>query len=133
MVRISWPISRKKREAPPIPEPEPDTRPVEMLQPGDPTERAALIEACVAVLDQIRETDPVVWRRLGRDLEKAAVTVIVPDGQPFDGQEHLLVESVPTDDPDLDGTIAATEVVGVTYRGRTLRLPHVHVYERRTP
>jgi molecular chaperone GrpE len=92
-------------------------------------ERATLIELCVYAMDRARSAGVV--ERLSEGLGHIGVAALRPNGEPFDPARHEAGGTVPTDDPDLDGRIAETEVLGFTDRDRVLRAPIVTVYQHR--
>lgn len=103
--------------------------------PADPlgqalTERAALVELCVYALD--RTPSCGVAERLAAGLDGIGVVALRPDGERFDPACHEAGGAVDTDDPDLDGRIAATELSGYLDRDRVLRAPVVLVYRLRS-
>ncbi|HEV2086993.1 MAG TPA: nucleotide exchange factor GrpE, partial [Cryptosporangiaceae bacterium] len=89
-------------------------------------DRAALVETCIYVRD--RATSKAIADHLARTLERVGVTEVRPNGVAFDASQHEAGGSAPTDDPRLDGTIAAVEIPGYNDRGKVLRLPVVTVY-----
>jgi hypothetical protein len=93
-------------------------------------ERRALVQLCLYALDRARSTGVV--ERLEDGLATIGVVAWRPDGQRFDPSLHEAGGTVHTDDPNLDGVVAETEVVGFVDRGRTLRPPIVTVYTSRT-
>lgn len=92
-------------------------------------ERRAVIALCLYALDRARSTG--VATQLERGLAEVGILAIRPDGQRFDPARHEAAGTVPTDDPELVGTIAETEAVGFVDHGRVLRAPVVLVYAGR--
>ena len=92
-------------------------------------ERRAVILLCLYALDRARSTG--VATQLERGLAEVGILAIRPDGQKFDPAQHEAAGTVPTDDPELVGTIAETEAVGFVDHGRVLRAPVVLVYAGR--
>nr|WP_263250208.1 nucleotide exchange factor GrpE [Saccharopolyspora rosea] len=92
-------------------------------------ERAELIRLCLYALDRARSSGVV--ERLVEGLDGVGVAALRPDGERFDPAHHEAGGTVPTDDPQLDGVIAETEVVGFADRDRLLRAPIVTVYQSR--
>ena len=89
-------------------------------------ERAELIRLCLYALDRARSGGVV--ERLEEGLAGVGVTAVRPDGEKFDPAVHEAGGTVPTTDPDLDGTIAETELVGFRDGDKVLRAPIVTVY-----
>ena len=94
-------------------------------------ERRAVILLCLYALDRARSTG--VATQLERGLAEVGILAIRPDGQKFDPAQHEAAGTVPTDDPELVGTIAETEAVGFVDHCRVLRAPVVLVYAGREP
>jgi hypothetical protein len=92
-------------------------------------ERRAVILLCLYALDRARSTG--VATQLERGLAEVGIVAVRPDGQRFDPAHHEAAGTVPTDDPELVGTIAETEAVGFIDHGRVLRAPVVLVYAGR--
>jgi hypothetical protein len=92
-------------------------------------ERRAVILLCLYALDRARSTG--VATQLERGLAEVGILAVRPDGQRFDPAHHEAAGTVPTDDPELVGTIAETEAVGFVDHGRVLRAPVVLVYAGR--
>ncbi|QGK72496.1 nucleotide exchange factor GrpE [Allosaccharopolyspora coralli] len=93
------------------------------------SERSALIELCLYALD--RAKSPGVVERLAEGFDHVGVVSLRPDGERFDPALHEAAGTVPTDDPELDGLIAATETLGFVDRDRLLRPPVVLVHQLR--
>src|SRR5690606_38530330 len=89
-------------------------------------ERAELIRLCLYALDRARSGGGVGRREEG--LAGVGVTARRPDGEQFEPAVHEAGGTVPTTDPDLDGTIAETELVGFRDGDKVLRAPIVTVY-----
>jgi len=102
--------------------------------PSDPTiepppaRDVTFIQICVDIADRLRDAKPALWERLNEQLTKAGVDVVIPDGGPFDPEEHDSVGRQPTDDPALHLTVAETMFAGYRDRGTWLRRPEVIVY-----
>lgn len=94
-------------------------------------ERTSLIELCVYAMDRARSAG--VAQRLTEGLDGIGVAELCPDGQRFDPAKHEAGGTVPTEDPELDGVIAETELVGFADRERVVRPPVVAVYSLRSP
>lgn len=93
-------------------------------------ERERLIELCVYAMDRARSAG--VTERLTEGLRGCGVSAVRPEGEWFDPARHEAGGIVTTDDPELDGLIAETEVVGFADRDRVLRAPIVTVYQFRS-
>lgn len=91
-------------------------------------ERRQLIELLMYAWDRARS--PGVWERLTEGLAAVGVTVLRPDGEPFDPNAHEVGGVEPTDDDALIDTVAETEVAGFADRGTVIREPVVVVYRR---
>lgn len=89
-------------------------------------ERSAAVRLCLYAVDRARSLG--VADRLLAGLADIGVTAVRPDGEVFDPARHEAGSIVPTDDPRLHGTVAATELVGFADRGRLVRVPIVAVY-----
>lgn len=94
---------------------------------GDP-ERRQLIELLMYAWDRARS--PGVWERLTDGLAAVGVTVLRPDGEPFDPNAHEVGGIELTDDDALVDTVAETELAGFADRGVVIREPVVVVYRR---
>lgn len=117
-----------RRRCPQTDRDQPDAPPADPLDQAR-TERAALIELCVYALD--RTPSCGVAERLAAGLDGIGVVALRPDGERFDPTCHEAGGAVDTDDPELDGRIAATELAGFLDRDRVLRVPVVLVYRLR--
>jgi molecular chaperone GrpE len=94
------------------------------------TERGSLVQLCLYALDRARSSG--VADRIEEGLAAIGVTALRPDGDRFDPVHHEAGGTVHTDDAEIDGTVAETEVVGFSDRGRLLRAPIVTVYTARS-
>jgi molecular chaperone GrpE (heat shock protein) len=65
---------------------------------------------------------------LSRQLAGVGVTVQVPDGEPFDPDQHNPVGTEPTEEPGQHLLIASTVSPGYLDHGRLVRSPDVIVY-----
>lgn len=92
-------------------------------------DRASLIRLCMYAMDRARSAGVV--ERLSEGLDAIGVSALRPDGVRFDPVYHEAGGTVGTDDPDLDGLIAETEVLGFADRDRILRRPIVTVHQLR--
>ncbi|MGI8415686.1 MAG: nucleotide exchange factor GrpE [Nakamurella sp.] len=93
-------------------------------------ERRQLIELLMYAWDRARSRG--VWERLTEGLAAVGVTVLRPDGEPFDPNAHEVGGVEPTDDDALIDTVAETEVAGFADRGTVIREPVVVVYRRQS-
>jgi molecular chaperone GrpE len=91
--------------------------------------RATLIELCVYAMDRTGSSG--VAERLCAGLNGVGVVAVRPDGECFDPARHEAGGTVATDDPALDGRIAATEMPGFIDGDHVLRAPVVIVYQLR--
>lgn len=92
-------------------------------------DRRALVALCLYAYD--RAHSAAVAERIERGLADVGVTALRPDGERFDPRVHEAGGTRPTDDTELDGTVAETELAGFADRGTVLRAPVVTVYRRR--
>lgn len=121
---------------PGVPDTEPGAARADVANPPDSRpdaeqlarERARLIDLLVYAWDRARS--PGVWERLTVGLAEVGVTVLRPDGEPFDPNRHEVGGVEPTDEDALVDTVAETEVAGFSDRGRVLREPIVVVRRR---
>ncbi|MET9259133.1 nucleotide exchange factor GrpE [Amycolatopsis sp. NPDC004079] len=93
------------------------------------SDRQALIQLCLYALDRARSSGVV--ERLEHGLADIGVTALRAEGERFDPARHEAGGAVPTDDPELEGVVAETEVVGFADQERLLRAPIVTVYAKR--
>ena len=101
-----------------------------VLDTTEDDERRKLVQLCLYALDRARSAG--VADRIEEGLAGVGVVAVRPDGERFDPAHHEAGGTLPTDDPNLDGIVAETEVVGFTDNGRWLRPPIVTVYTRRS-
>lgn len=100
------------------------------VTPAADPERRQLIELLMYAWDRARS--PGVWERLTEGLAAVGVTVLRPDGEPFDPNAHEVGGVEPTADDALVDTVAETEVAGFADRGTVIREPVVVVYRRQS-
>jgi molecular chaperone GrpE len=105
---------------------QPDTDVTATLLDQALTERRTLVQLCLYALDRARSAG--VTERIEEALATVGVTALRPDGDKFDPTLHEAGGTVDTENAELDGTVAETEVVGFSDRGTTLRVPIVTVY-----
>lgn len=94
-------------------------------------ERAALIALCLYARDRLGSE--AAADRVDAGLAEVGVLAVRPDGEPFDPARHEAATSVPTDDPELHGMIADTELPGYVDHGTVVRPPVVAVYRKDPP
>lgn len=94
-------------------------------------ERAALIKLCLYARDRL--ASEAAAERIDAGLAEVGVVAVRPDGEPFDPARHEAAASVPTDDPELHGTIADTESPGYVDDGALVRPAVVAVYQKDPP
>jgi hypothetical protein len=114
---------------------EPDVYPVSVIAAGTDLEQAlaerqALIQLCLYAMDRAKSSGVV--ERLEQGLAAIGVRALRPDGERFDPAVHEAGSAMPTDNAELDGKVAETEVAGFADRERLLRAPIVTVYTKRT-
>ena len=105
---------------------QPDTDVTATLLDQALTERRTLVQLCLYALDRARSAG--VTERIEEALATVGVSALRPDGDKFDPALHEAGGTVDTENAELDGTVAETEVVGFSDRGTTLRVPIVTVY-----
>lgn len=105
---------------------QPDTDVTATLLDAALAERRTLVQLCLYALDRARSAG--VTERIEEALATVGVTALRPDGDKFDPTLHEAGGTVDTENAELDGTVAETEVVGFSDRGTTLRVPIVTVY-----
>ncbi|WP_243753929.1 nucleotide exchange factor GrpE [Labedaea rhizosphaerae] len=105
---------------------QPDTDATATLLDQALTERRTLVQLCLYALDRARSAG--VTERIEEALATVGVTALRPDGDKFDPTLHEAGGTVDTENAELDGMVAETEVVGFSDRGTTLRVPIVTVY-----
>ncbi|WP_424183551.1 nucleotide exchange factor GrpE [Actinokineospora sp. G85] len=93
-------------------------------------ERRSLVELALYAHDRARSSG--VAERIEAGLAEVGVVALRPDGVDFDPAVHEAGGTAETANAALDGTVAETEVVGFSDRGRVLRPPIVTVYRGRT-
>lgn len=127
-----WMAAGAQPEPPAWPESDALIDSADVPQLPDPSaadaERRQLIELLMYAWDRARS--PGVWERLAEGLAAVGVTVLRPDGEPFDPNAHEVGGVEPTDDEAKVGTVAETEVAGFADRGTVIREPVVVVYRR---
>lgn len=91
-------------------------------------DRETLIYLCLYAMDRARSGG--VAERIEQGLARIGVSALRPDGERFDPSLHEAGGAVPAENPELEGTVAETEMVGFLDRDRLLRAPVVTVYIR---
>lgn len=118
-------VTETQPEQPPVVD-QPDTDVTATLLDAALAERRTLVQLCLYALDRARSAG--VTERIEEALASVGVTALRPDGHKFDPTLHEAGGTVDTENAELDGTVAETEVVGFSDRGTTLRVPIVTVY-----
>jgi hypothetical protein len=93
-------------------------------------QRRALVDAYLSIADRLRDSDEALFRQLTDALAAAGVSMVAPDGQPFDPEQHVSVLTEPTQDETLHQTVANTAKAGYLDGTTWLRRPEVAVYEQ---
>jgi molecular chaperone GrpE len=119
-------VTETQPEQQPVVVEQPDTDVTATLLDQALGERRTLVQLCLYALDRARSAG--VTERIEEALASVGVTALRPDGDKFDPTLHEAGGTVDTESPELDGTVAETEVVGFSDRGTTLRVPIVTVY-----
>lgn len=94
-------------------------------------ERRTLVETCIYVRD--RASSKAISDRLAWTLNEVGVVENRPTGERFDTARHEAGGTAPTDEQQLEGTIAAVEIAGYVDRGQVVRAPVVTVYRAESP
>jgi len=89
-------------------------------------DRRTLIELCLYALDRARSNG--IAERIEQGLAEVGVCAVRPDGERFDPSKHEAGAALSTDDPDIVGSIAETEIAGFDDHDGTVRVPVVTVY-----
>lgn len=99
----------------------------QLLDPLDDIARFAHVDPAVTDSATIVEGVAMVERKLEKALRAAGLETINPVGQKFDPALHEAVATVPTDDSDLDHTVAQVYQAGYAFKGQMLRPARVVV------
>jgi len=98
-----------------------------LLEPLDDIARFAHVDPAVTEAATIVEGVAMVERKLEKSLRAAGLEVVNPKDEKFDPALHEAVATQPTDDPELDHTVAQVYQVGYTFKGQMLRPARVVV------
>jgi molecular chaperone GrpE len=98
-----------------------------MLDPLDDIARFAHVDPAVTEAATIVEGVAMVERKLEKSLRAAGLEVVNPQDEKFDPSLHEAVATQPTDDKELDHTVAQVYQVGYTFKGQMLRPARVVV------
>jgi len=98
-----------------------------MLDPLDDIARFAHVDPAATESATIVEGVAMVERKLEKSLRAAGLEVVNPKDEKFDPSLHEAVATEPTDDPELDHTVAQVYQVGYTFKGQMLRPARVVV------
>ena len=98
-----------------------------MLDPLDDIARFAHVDPAATESATIVEGVAMVERKLEKSLRAAGLEVVNPKDEKFDPSLHEAVATQPTDDPELDHTVAQVYQVGYTFKGQMLRPARVVV------
>ena len=98
-----------------------------MLDPLDDIARFAHVDPAVTESTTLVEGVAMVEKKLEKALRAAGLEIVNPRDEKFDPSLHEAVATQPTDDPDLDHTVAQVYQVGYTFKGQMLRPARVVV------
>ena len=98
-----------------------------LLDPLDDVARFAHVDPAVTDSATLVEGVAMVEKKLDKSLRAAGLETVNPAGEKFDPALHEAVATQPTDDPDLDHTVAQVYQVGYTFKGQLLRPARVVV------
>ena len=98
-----------------------------MLDPLDDIARFAHVDPAVTESATVVEGVAMVERKLEKQLRAAGLEVVNPRDEKFDPSLHEAVATQPTDDKELDHTVAQVYQVGYTFKGQMLRPARVVV------
>ena len=98
-----------------------------LLEPLDDVARFAHLDPATVDSVTVVEGVAMVEKKLEKSLRSAGMETINPAGDKFDPALHEAVATQPTDDQDLDHTIAQVYQVGYTFKGQLLRPARVVV------
>ena len=98
-----------------------------MLDPLDDIARFAHVDPAATESATIVEGVAMVERKLEKSLRAAGLEVVNPKDEKFDPSLHEAVATQPTDDQELDHTVAQVYQVGYTFKGQMLRPARVVV------
>ena len=98
-----------------------------LLDPLDDVARFAHVDPAVTDSATLVEGVAMVEKKLDKSLRAAGLETVNPAGEKFDPALHEAVATQPTDDPELDHTVAQVYQVGYTFKGQLLRPARVVV------
>jgi hypothetical protein len=98
---------------------------------GAAASRRRLAQAVIACLDALESDEDAAAVARGA-LSDTGISPIGADGEPFDRNRHRAQGRVPTDNPDLDWTVASCAVSGWADGEQVLRPADVWVYRLTT-
>ena len=98
-----------------------------MLDPLDDIARFAHVDPAVTESATVVEGVAMVERKMEKQLRAAGLEVVNPRDEKFDPSLHEAVATQPTDDKELDHTVAQVYQVGYTFKGQMLRPARVVV------
>ena len=98
-----------------------------LLDPLDDVARFAHVDPAVTDSSTVVEGVAMVEKKLDKSLRAAGLETVNPVGEKFDPTLHEAVATQPTDDADLDHTVAQVYQVGYTFKGQMLRPARVVV------
>jgi molecular chaperone GrpE len=98
-----------------------------LLDPLDDVARFAHLDPAAVDSATVVEGVAMVERKLEKSLRAAGLETVNPAGAKFDPALHEAVATQPTDDPELDHTVAQVYQVGYTFKGQLLRPARVVV------
>jgi len=98
-----------------------------MLDPLDDIARFAHVDPAVTEAATVVEGVAMVERKMEKELRAAGLEVVNPRDEKFDPSLHEAVATQPTDDKELDHTVAQVYQVGYTFKGQMLRPARVVV------
>ena len=101
-----------------------------MLDPLDDIARFAHVDPAVTEVSTLVEGVAMVERKLEKSLRAAGLEVVNPVNEKFDPSLHEAVATQPTDDGELDHTVAQVYQVGYTFKGQMLRPARVVVRQQ---
>jgi molecular chaperone GrpE len=101
-----------------------------LLDPLDDIARFAHVDPVVTDSSTIVEGVAMVERKLEKSLRSAGLEVVNPIDEKFDPSLHEAVATEPTEDPELDHTVARVYQVGYAFKGQMLRPARVVVRQQ---
>ncbi len=98
-----------------------------LMDPLDDLTRFANVDVTNVSVPMMVEGAALVARKVFKELNAGGLTVIDPDGQPFDPAHHEAVTTQPAASPEQDHTVGLVYQVGYMYNGMLLRPARVVV------